>query len=140
MNISIERAKELRKYIVEAVQSLEDVKAVKCPELYNEWNGDGIDYPKGYKIRRNGKVYRVITAHKSQLDWTPETVASLFEVIDETHVGTLEDPIPYDGNMEIFVDLYYIQNNVIYKCIRSSGVTLYHNLADLVGNYVEIVE
>ena len=67
-------------------------------------------------------------------------VASLFEVIDETHAGTLEDPIPYDGNMEIFVDLYYIQNDVIYKCIRSSGVALYHNLADLVGNYVEIVE
>ena len=85
-------------------------------------------------------MYKVITAHTSQPDWTPETVASLFEVIDETHVGTLEDPIPYDGNMEIFVDLYYIQNNVIYKCIRSSGVALHHNLADLVGNYVEIVE
>ena len=136
----IERARQLRPLIVKAAQSLEDNISATCPELYDEWDGNGIDYPKGYKIRRNGKVYRVITAHKSQLDWTPETVASLFEVIDETHVGTLEDPIPYDGNMEIFVDLYYIQNNVIYKCIRSSGVALHHNLADLVGNYVEIVE
>lgn len=80
---------------------MEDNISTTCPELYDEWDGKGINYPKGYKIRKNGKVYRVIIVHKSQLDWTPEMVASLSEVIDETHVETLEDLILYKVNMEI---------------------------------------
>ena len=63
---------------------------------------------------------------------------SLYAKIDETHAGTVDDPIPYDGNMEIFSGMYYIQNDMIYQCIRDSGTPLYHNLADLVGVYVKI--
>ena len=134
----IERARMLRPIIVAAAQSLEDSIAVTCPELYDEWNGNGVLYAAGYKLRRNGTVYKVITEHTSQADWSPEVATSLFTVIDETHAGTIEDPIPYDGNMELFVDFYYTQNDVTYKCIRSSGTPLYHALADLVGTYVEV--
>lgn len=135
----IERARVLRPLIVKAAQSLEDAVAVTCPELYDEWNGNGVEYEKDYKLRFNSKVYKVITTHTSQEDWSPEVAATLFTVIDETHAGTIEDPIPYDGNMELFVDFYYTQNDVMYRCIRSSGTPLYHALKDLVGNYVEVV-
>ena len=138
MNI-IERAKELRPFIVKAAQLLEDEVAVKCPELYNEWNGEGIEYIKDYKLRFNGKIYKVITSHTSQTDWSPEVAATLFAVINETHTGTIDDPIPYDGNMELFIDLYYIQNSITYKCIRNSEAPLYHALNDLVGLYVEVI-
>lgn len=135
----IERARVLRPLIVKAAQSLEDSIAVTCPELYDEWNENGVLYAAGYKLRRNGKVYKVITEHTSQADWSPEVATSLFTVIDETHAGTIEDPIPYDGNMELFVDFYYTQNDVTYKCIRSSGTPLHHALKDLIGTYVEVV-
>lgn len=138
MNI-IERAKELRPFIVKAAQLLEDEVAVKCPELYDEWNGNSVEYETNYKIRRNDKVYKVITSHTSQIDWAPEIAASLFAVIDEVHTGTQQDPIPYDGNMELFVDLYYMQDGILYKCTRNSEIPLYHALADLVGVYVEVV-
>ena len=138
MNI-IERAKELRPFIVKAAQLLEDAVSVKCPELYDEWNSEGTEYIKDYKLRFNGKVYKVITPHTSQADWNPEVAVTLFAVIDETHTGTMEDPIPYDGNMELFADLYYIQNDVVYKCIRNSETPLYHALKDLVGLYVEVI-
>lgn len=134
----IERARQLRPYIVLAAQSLEDKVAVKCCELYEHWKPD-TDYTKDYRVRYDGKLYKVLMDHTSQTSWAPDMAASLFTVIDETHTGTLEDPIPYDGNMEIFVDLYYIQNNVIYKCIRSSGIALHHALKDLIGTYVEVV-
>ena len=136
----IERARALRPLIVKAAQSLEDAVAVTCPELYDEWNENGVLYATNYKVRRNGKVYKVITEHTSQPDWSPEIATSLFTVIDEIHAGTIEDPIPYDGNMELFVDFYYAQDDVLYKCIRSSGTPLYHALKDLVGTYVEVVE
>ena len=138
MNMTIERAKELRAFIIQAAQSLIDADAVKCPELYNEWK-PGIEYAEGYKLRRNNRTCVVAQAHTSQDGWEPENVPALFYFIDETHMGTMEDPIPYDGNMELFADMFYVQNGVTYKCIRSSGTPLYHALADLVGTYVEVI-
>ena len=34
---------------------------------------------------------------------------------------------------------YYMDGDVKYKCIRESGIAMYYSLADLVGNYVEVV-
>lgn len=133
----IERARMLRPLIVKAAQSLEDSISATCPELYDEWDGNGIAYGKDYKVRRNGKVYKVITAHTSQADWMPEVSASLFTIIDEVHAGTLEDPIPYNVNMELLVDTYYIQDDIIYKCTRATGIPVHNDLKDLVGIYVE---
>ena len=73
--------------------------------------------------------------------WAPGNgTESLFVVIDKEHAGTLEDPIPYEGNMELFNGKYYIQNEVIYLCTRDSGAPLYHDLSSLVGLYVEEVK
>lgn len=139
MSTLIELARKMRPIIVKAAQSLADEEAVQAPYLYDEWSGDGVEYAKDYKLRRNGKVYKVITAHTSQMDWTPEVSASLFTVIDEVHAGTLEDPIPYSGNMELFAGKYYAQDDVVYLCNRDSGIPLHHALKDLVGIYVEVV-
>ena len=64
---------------------------------------------------------------------------SLFSKVDETHAGTVEDPIPFKKNMEIFEGLYYTQYDVLYRCIRGSGQPMYHDLSLLVGSYVEVV-
>lgn len=39
--------------------------------------------------------------------------------------------------MQIYINKYYIQNEVIYKCTRDSGTPLSQDLVDLVGLYVE---
>ena len=52
----------------------------------------------------------------------------------------MEDPIPYNGNMELTAGLYYSQDGVIYLCNRDTGIPVYNALADLVGNYVEVVQ
>lgn len=138
MNL-IERAKRLRPLIVKAAQYLEDNDAVQAVELYENWSGNSVEYKKDYKLRYDGKVYKVITPHTSQTDWKPNISTSLFTIIDEVHSGTLEDPIPYSVNMEIFNGKYYIENNIIYLCTRDSGIALHNNLKDLVSIYVEIV-
>lgn len=135
----IEMARKMRPLIVKAAQSLTDAEAIQAAYLYDEWSGSGVEYTKDLKIRRDGKVYKVITAHTSQPDWAPETANTLFTVIDEVHAGTLEDPIPYDGNMEIFNGKHYVQDEVIYLCNRDSGTPLHHALKDLVGVYVEVM-
>ena len=65
--------------------------------------------------------------------------AALYEVIEKEHTGTMEDPIPYLPPMEIFAGKYYSQNDVLYLCTRDSGTAMSHDLASLVGLYVEIV-
>lgn len=140
MNISIERVKELRKYIVEAVQSFDDDKAVKCIELYDDWKAN-TEYKEFHKLRYKNKLYQVNKGqgHTSQVGWEPDVAKSIFHRIDEKHEGTLEDPIPYDGNMELFADTYYMQDNIVYKCTRDSGIAMHHALKDLIGLYVEVV-
>ena len=132
----IDRAAQLRPYIVKAAQSLDDPDAVHAVELYDEWKPDTA-YAAGYKLRRNGKVWRVRQAHTSQTGWEPENAPALFEEINETHTGTLDDPIPYSGSMALEAGKYYSQNGVVYLCICDTVNPVYHALADLVGLYVE---
>jgi hypothetical protein len=67
--------------------------------------------------------------------------ASLFaEVAASSEQGTLDNPIPYNNNMELEQGKYYSQDGVTYLCTRSTGVPVYNALRDLVGLYVQVVE
>ena len=63
----------------------------------------------------------------------------LYEVIEVEPAGTQDDPIQYTPPMEIFNGKYYTQGGVLYKCTRDSGQALTHDLAALVGLYVDVV-
>lgn len=123
-----------------AITDDQEALSVQC--LYKEWNKqNGKQLNVGEYIQHEGKLYRVLQAHTAQSTWAPGNgTESLFVVIDKEHTGTLEDPIPYEGNMELFNGKYYIQNEVVYLCTRDSGAPLYHDLSSLVGVYVEEVE
>ena len=120
--------------------SVDDTTALRMLEFYPEWASD-TDYTAGYKVQRGGKLWRCLQAHTSQTGWEPSTAtASLWEEICESHAGTLNDPIPYDGNMALEAGKYYIQDYVIYLCTRSTGQPVYNALSELVGLYVEVAE
>jgi hypothetical protein len=95
---------------------------------------------EGMMVTYEDKPWRVRQTH-TPLEIYPPSVstASLYEAIDKEHDGTLEDPIPYNPPMEIFIDKYYIENDEVYKCIRNSDTALSHSLRDLVGIYVNKV-
>ena len=115
---------------------VDDNTALRMLDFYPAWAA-GTVYAVGYKVRKDGKLWRVVQAHTSQVGWEPENVASLWEQINETHAGTLDDPIPYSGNMALTAGLSYMQDWVIYKCTRDTGNPVYHALSELVGLYVE---
>ena len=116
--------------------SVDDNTALLMLDFSPEW-AEGTAYSVGYKVRKGGKLWRVVQAHTAQIGWEPENAASLWEQINETHSGTVDDPIPYSGNMALTNGLYYMQDWVIYKCTRDTGNPVYHALSDLVGLYVE---
>lgn len=118
-----------------------DLDALAVKDIYPAWDSlIGQTVNVDFKLTYDGKLYKVIQAHTVQADWIPGVgTESLYAVIDEGHAGTLDDPIPYDGNMELFEGMYYIQNGVTYRCTRNSGQPVYHALSELVGLYVEAV-
>ena len=130
-------ALKYRAAIEQAAQSLDDNTALTVKSLYPAWT-ENTAYTAGHKVQRNGKLWRVVQAHTSQVGWEPENVPAMWESINETHSGTEADPIPYEGNMALTNGLYYVQDYVIYRCTRDTGVPVYHALADLTGVYVEM--
>ena len=118
--------------------SVDDNTALRMKDYYPEWGAD-TDYTAGYKVQRGGKLWRCIQTHTSQIGWEPENAASLWTEICETHAGTLEDPIPYNGNMALESGKYYMQDGKIYRGIRDTVNPVYNALSELVGLYVEEV-
>lgn len=139
-----ERALQLRPVMEQAAQSLEDSVALTAPELFPKWKylvTKSRKVSKGFRFQHGGKLWRTEQPEYVFVEYyVPGTdgTESLFSKVDEIHSGTMEDPIPYDRNMEIYQGLYYTQHGVLYLCIRDSGQPLYHDLAALVGNYVEV--
>ena len=130
------KAKQLRQLIEQLAVTLDDETALTGVELFPRWTIDRA-YVVGDKVQRNSKLWRCMQAHTSQIGWEPENVASLWTEICESHAGTLEDPIPYNGNMALESGKYYSQNSKIYRCTRDTGNPVYHALSELVGLYVE---
>ena len=118
--------------------TVDDNTALRMTTFYPEWAANA-EYTIGYKVQRSGRLWRCLQAHTSQAGWEPENAASLWTEICESHSGTLEDPIPYNGNMALESGKYYSQNSKIYRCTRDTVNPVYNALSELVGLYVEEV-
>jgi hypothetical protein len=136
---------EMNELNLSAVDALEVVEWF--PEfLVDEGFKEGDTVTKGKKFKHEGKLYAVLQDHIILAHYYPSTnTASLYVEVTPDYneagekMGTLENPIPYDGNMILENGKYYIQDEVVYLCSRDSGNTVYHALKDLVGLYVEVV-
>lgn len=136
-------AKEVsRMLIASQINSLavDDSTALRMREFYPEWKaliGTTVD-KTGFKFTHKGDLYKTIPEqHTFQADWVPGVgTESIYTRIDESHAGTLSDPIPYSGNMALSNGLYYSQYGVTYLCTRDTINPVYSDLADLVGLYV----
>ena len=135
-------ALKVRPLYQKGAQSLGDDEALEIKGIYPEWEA-GVEYTSRKKVIDNGALYRCLQAHTSQADWRPSATPSLWTALDETHKGTINDPIPAIAGMLYVKGLYYIEHNTIYLCTRQDtpeGTTLYYLPSQLVGNYFEIAE
>lgn len=141
--MKLSEAKAIRAAIEAGSNAVErsDAEALEVKSIYPPWArliGTTAD-KSGFRFTYNGKLYKTIPErHTFAAEWVPGAgTESLYTCIDDQHAGTLEDPIPYEGNMELTEGLYYSQDGVTYRCIRSTGQPVYHALSELVGLYVE---
>ena len=85
-------AKALISALVTLREKATDEQALAVPALYPAWRS-GVYYEVGIRVLYNGILYKVLTAHTSQDDWTPDAAPSLFAKVlipDETIVPEWE--------------------------------------------------
>ena len=75
--ISLEKARQLRKFIEKGSASLSDEDALEAVELFPAWQ-TGFEYTVGQRIRFGGSLYKCVQAHTSQDDWTPDVTPALW--------------------------------------------------------------
>lgn len=120
---------------------LTDKQSLQFKDLYPEWKTFiNQKLEVGFKVLYGDKLYKVRQTIEQVLENQPPSIetAALYEEINEKNQGTIEDPIPYNNNMELFNGMYYSQNGVVYKCTRNTEQPVYQDLSALVGIYVEI--
>lgn len=125
--------------------SVDDNTSLRMKSYYPTWrelvDAQFTAEKSGFKFTYGDDLYKTIKANQQFLsNWVPgQGTESIFERIDETHTGTKDDPIPYKVNMTVYADKYYIEDGILYRCIRDSGIPLQHNASVLVGHYFETV-
>lgn len=117
---------------------LTDQEALQVKGLQKVWKV-GEDVVAGERRQYNDKLYKCRQDHTTQADWTPDVYRAGWEVIDEAHAGTLEDPIPYSFGMALENGKYYSEDDILYLCSRDTGQAVYQKLSELTGIYVETV-
>lgn len=151
----VQRLKRAQELIKQNTAEMNDLQlsatdALEVVDWFPEWGiadgfkvGDTVQ--KGQKFKYNGKLYAVLQDHTILEHYYPSiNTASLYVEVTPDYneageeMGTIQNPIAYDGNMILENGKYYIQDGVTYKCNRDTGIAVYHALKDLVGLYVEL--
>lgn len=143
--VTMARAAELRPMIEAAAMSLPDSDAAKAVELFPAW-AYPVSYIVGNRVSDSGKLYKCRKAHTSQERWNPAATPDLWVVIDVTHAGTQDDPIPASRGMEYEYGKYYLdsEDGKTYLCERTGEtaggkIVLQYLPHELLGQYFTAV-
>lgn len=111
------------KVFVQAATDLDDTVALQMPGLFKTWEEvleAGAKLPQSTIINDGGTLYRVVpTDGVTPQEHQPphgEGMLAVYRPIDQTHAGTLADPIPYISGMDTVAEKYYSYNGKIYLC------------------------
>lgn len=126
--------------IAQQINTLEvdDNTALRMKQFYPTFDEIvGQKVKKWFRFRHGDYLWATVKEMTIEKHYPPGIgMESLYTKVNETHSGTLEDPIPYDGNMVLENGKHYSQYSTIYLCNRDTLNPVYNKLAELVGLYV----
>lgn len=120
---------------------LTDNQSLQYKNLYPTWESFiGSTLTTGFKVLYQDKLYKVRQDISVVLEnqYPSVETAALYEEVQYQHAGTLEDPIPYNNNMQLYNGKYYSQDGITYLCNRDTEQAVYQPLSELVGLYVQL--
>ena len=120
-NIDMATAYTMRAVIEDSVTALDDETAATVPSLFTPWKpGEAVNV--GDRRYYATRLYKVVQAHTTQADWTPDVTPALWAVVgDPGQAGTIDDPITAARGMEYEYGLYYFdpEDGRTYLCERT---------------------
>ena len=140
--VDLPTAYTMRAVIEESVANLDDDTAVTVPSLFTPWKpGEAVNV--GDRRYYATRLYKVVQAHTTQADWTPDITPALWAVLgDPGEAGTIDDPITAARGMEYEYGLYYFdpEDGKTYLCERigeepGNKIILQYLPHELIGNY-----
>lgn len=145
---AVPNTEQLGAFLQIVCDSFTDEQALLVSDFYDIWEQipDGTYLEAGRRVKYgvDGVLYKVKegNGHNKQSTWNPID-SNLFEAIEPTHTGTIEDPIPAHKNMKYYQNKYYDQDGTIYLCnspICKDGILLAYLPSDLLGVYFEKID
>ena len=91
--------------------AMSDEQASKLTALFDVFDGDGRSYSVGDVASYDGVLYRVVQAHTSQDDWTPDVVPALWTPVRETAGATPDEWVQPTGA----ADAYNVGDRVTFQ-------------------------
>lgn len=79
---ALERARQMRRAVELWARETADEQAAQIPSLFPAWE-DGAAYDISDRVQYLGLLYKCLTTHTAQVDWTPGTAPSLWVRIDD---------------------------------------------------------
>ena len=130
----------MRSFMQPQLMTLSDSEALEKKVLYDTWVSKmGTIVSQGERLYYDDKLYKVRQEHLVQQQYPPSTdTLSLYEVIEEAHAGTKDDPIPYVQNIALELGKFYTQDGILYECYNAMQAMPY-DLKDLAA-HVRVVE
>lgn len=106
-----------------------DSTALEMVSLFPTWDDvlqAGKKLPKGRIIVQDGQPYRVEQDGVTPQDHQPpngEGMLATYRPIDQTHAGTLEDPIPWINGMDCHAGQFFSYNGAIFRVEDGGDMT-----------------
>lgn len=141
-NIDMATAYTMRAVIEDSVTTLDDETAATVPSLFTPWTvGEAVEV--GDRRYYAPRLYKVVQAHTTQADWTPDITPAMWAVVgDPGEAGTIDDPITASRGMEYEYGLYYFdpEDGKTYLCEREgeepgNTIILQYLPHELIGQY-----
>ncbi|MDL2295032.1 hypothetical protein LJC60_10520 [Ruminococcaceae bacterium OttesenSCG-928-D13] len=125
--------------------TLSDDDALALQPLVKEWSevvAAGGTLKANEPFSHGGQLYRAVQDTTPQAHQEPGATGMLavYRPVEESHAGTLEDPVPFRTGLACEKDKYYTEAGVLYKCTRDYDGSTGHSPAQLVGHYFMIWE
>ena len=122
LGIANNEATDFRATVDALIQSMTDEEAIASQVLFPNWQS-GKSYALNERVRYDGKLYKVLQAHTSQDDWTPDVAASLFAcLLTDEEGGTIQEWVQPDSTNGYSAGDQVTYNGAIYTSLIDNNV------------------
>ena len=123
----LQMAEQFRKAVQYFAASLDEDKAMEVATMYDPWEagkaysvGEYVTY--GTNSVGDPQLYKVVQAHTSQADWTPNAVASLYDAIGLDNSGYPVWSAPTGAHDAYNTGDIVNYNGTLYKSLMDGNV------------------